>query len=121
MQMQEQQAVLEAGLQQKQLEVVQAAEQFQPVIANLEKVHPLSLLASSKYLRCWTLQSNTNTQPLSFHSCQPRWVLINSLPALTAGASCQQAVGCTSSASDSMTLVHYPERDVISSTSFRVD
>ena len=38
MQMQEQQAELEARLQQKQLEVMQAADQFQPVISNLEKV-----------------------------------------------------------------------------------
>ncbi len=38
MQMQEQQAELEASLQQKQLEVMQAADQFQPVITNLEKV-----------------------------------------------------------------------------------
>lgn len=37
-QMQEQQAGLEASLQQKQLEVMQAADQFQPVITNLEKV-----------------------------------------------------------------------------------
>ncbi len=38
MQMQEQQAELQASLQQKQLEVMQAADQFQPVISNLEKV-----------------------------------------------------------------------------------
>ena len=38
MQMQEQQAELEASLQEKQLQVVKAAEQFQPVMANLEKV-----------------------------------------------------------------------------------
>ena len=36
--MQEQQADIEISLQQKQLEVVQAANEFQPVIANLEKV-----------------------------------------------------------------------------------
>lgn len=38
MQMQEQRAELEASLQQKQLEVMQAADQFQPVTTNLEKV-----------------------------------------------------------------------------------
>ena len=36
--MQEQQAELEARLQHKQLQLVRAAEQFQPVMANLEKV-----------------------------------------------------------------------------------
>lgn len=36
--MQEQQAELEARLQHKQLEVMKAAEQFRPVMANLEKV-----------------------------------------------------------------------------------
>ena len=36
--MQEQQAEIEARLQHKQLQVVRAAEQFKPVMANLEKV-----------------------------------------------------------------------------------
>lgn len=36
--MQEQQAELGARLQDKQLQVVKAAEQFQPVMANLDKV-----------------------------------------------------------------------------------
>lgn len=36
--MQEQQAELEAQLQHKQVEVTKAAEQFRPVMANLEKV-----------------------------------------------------------------------------------
>ena len=45
MQMQEQQAELEASLQQKQLEVMQAADQFQPVISNLEKVRVMLLFS----------------------------------------------------------------------------
>ena len=38
MQMQQQQAELESSLQQKQLQVSTAAELYQPIIANLEKV-----------------------------------------------------------------------------------
>lgn len=37
--MQQQQTELEAKLQHKQQQVATAAEQFRPVMANLEKVH----------------------------------------------------------------------------------
>lgn len=68
MQMQEQQAELEASLQQKQLEIVQAAERFQPVIANLEKVCILLLAfrADGVQSQSHACFHNRCTRPASF-------------------------------------------------------
>ncbi|KAA6426727.1 MAG: hypothetical protein FRX49_03052 [Trebouxia sp. A1-2] len=48
-QMQEQRAELEASLQQKQLEVMQAADQFQPVTTNLEKMALSDIMTVVKF------------------------------------------------------------------------
>ena len=55
--MQEQQAELEARLQHKQLQLVKAAEQFQAVMANLEKVWHQPVMSRLS----WFCMSGINT------------------------------------------------------------
>ena len=86
--MQEQQAELEARLQDKQLQVVKAAEQFQPVMANLEKVwhEPVMSLLSWFCMSDMCLTKFNNVQLFSVEHV--------SCPSMSAGASCKQNVGC---------------------------
>ena len=85
--MQEQQAELGARLQDKQLQVVKAAEQFRPVMANLEKVWRLFCFVCLVF--CLTRFKSVQLFSIEHVSC----------PSMSAGASCKQIVGCKGTAS----------------------
>ena len=75
MQMQNHQAELSSSLQHKQLQVVQAAEQFQPIVSNLEKVG--SVLGVYSNIAMHVHHNTTKMVPL--HDVQAKPCLISAL------------------------------------------